>query len=103
MVTVNTFSFLECTRPCDGVWAEVIDCGGYKARKNRGNGRRASDEKDKKWKEDMEICKAGFAGDVVSSGILRRILEWSVEALRGKLWGLQYLVFQLFVDEYMWV
>jgi hypothetical protein len=26
-----------------------------------------------------------------------------VEALRGKLWGLQYLVFQLFVDEYMWV
>jgi hypothetical protein len=36
---------------------------------------------------------------VVSSGILRRILEWSVEALRGELWGLQYWVFQLFVDE----
>ncbi len=48
MVMVNTFSFLECTRPCDGVWAEVIDCGGYKARKDRGNGRRALDEKDKK-------------------------------------------------------
>ncbi len=45
--------------------------------------------------------KAGFAGDVVSSGILRRILDWSLEALRGELWGLQYLVFQLFVDEYM--
>jgi hypothetical protein len=49
----------------------------------------------------MEIFKAGFASDVVSSGILRRILEWSVEALRGKRWGLQYLVFQLFVDEHM--
>jgi hypothetical protein len=47
MVMVNTFSFLECTRPCDGVWAEVIDCGGYKARKDRGNGRRALDEKKK--------------------------------------------------------
>jgi hypothetical protein len=49
----------------------------------------------------MEIFKAEFASDVVSSGILRTILEWSVVALRGKLWGLQYLVFQLFVDEYI--
>lgn len=81
----------------------LIDCGGYKTRKNRGNRRWALDEKDKKWKEDMEIFKAGFASYAVSSGVLRRILEWSLEALRGKLWGLQYLVFQLFVDEYMWV
>jgi hypothetical protein len=49
----------------------------------------------------MEIFNAGFASYAVSSGVLRRILEWSLEALRGKLWGLQYLVFQLFVDEYM--
>jgi len=49
----------------------------------------------------MEIFKAGFANDVVSSGVLRRILEWSVDVLRGKLWGLQHLVFQLFVDEYL--
>ncbi len=77
--------------------------GDIKQGRIEGMAEGALEEKDKKWKEDMEIFKAGFASDVVSSGILRRILEWSVEALRGKRWGLQYLVFQLFVDEHMWV